>query len=123
MDRPDSGSPDHAHTSEIESYCVYREQPISRVALGMWLNDLTRDFGARLLRIKGIVNVSGMDSPLVVHGVQHRLYPPAQMDFWPFEDHRSRIVFIVRGLEKRIVEELLESLSEQFSPDGGNLPA
>ncbi len=115
-DGPDCRFPDHAHTTGIESYCIYRTQPVSRAALGMWLNELTRDFGDRLLRIKGIVNVSGMDRPMVVHGVQHRLYPPARMDVWPFEDHRSRIVFIARGLGKQIVEELLESLSERFRP-------
>ncbi|MCP4042972.1 MAG: GTP-binding protein [Gammaproteobacteria bacterium] len=106
----------HSHTTSVDSYCIYNREPISRAALGMWLNQLTQDYGANLLRIKGIVNVSGLSGPMAVNGVQHRLYPPAVLDHWPFDDHQTRVVFIVRGLDQKTVEKSLSTLSARFQP-------
>mgnify|MGYP005735797425 FL=1 len=55
--------------------------------------------GADLLRIKGIVNVQGMDRPMVLHGVQHVFHPPEVLERWPSDDRRTRIVFISRDLD------------------------
>ena len=56
--------------------------------------------GPNLLRMKGIVNIAETpDTPVVIHGVQHVLHPPAQLERWPDADRRTRIVFIVRDIE------------------------
>lgn len=39
--------------------------------------------GEKLLRLKGIVNVAGEARPVVIHGVHHRLHPPALLEAWP----------------------------------------
>lgn len=50
--------------------------------------------GIRLLRLKGIINVDGIERPLAVHGVSGILYPPAELRGRPFPADESRIVLI-----------------------------
>jgi len=73
-----------------------------------------------LLRFKAIVNIAGKDKPTVLHGVQHVLYPEAELDHWPKEDRRSRFVFIVRDLEPEFVNKVLRDFTraaaEALSP-------
>jgi hypothetical protein len=39
--------------------------------------------------------------------VQTVLYPLAKLDAWPDDDHRTRLVFIVRDIEPGFVEDVL----------------
>jgi G3E family GTPase len=41
---------------------------------------------------------------VVVHGVHHIFHPPVVLDAWPDSDHRSKIVFIARGIERAELE-------------------
>ena len=59
-------------------------------------------------RVKGIINVAGLDRPLVIHGVQHVFHPPQLLDAWPGEDRRTRLVVIAKELDHK---ELLECFS------------
>jgi G3E family GTPase len=59
------------------------------------------------LRVKGVLDIAGSNTPVVVQGVQHLVYEPMHLDTWPFEDRRSRLVFIVQGLEETIIRESL----------------
>jgi G3E family GTPase len=63
--------------------------------------------GDRILRLKGLVNVSGEPGPRAVHAVQHTLYPSARLPAWPSGDRATRLVFIGRGLEEREVAGIL----------------
>jgi G3E family GTPase len=62
--------------------------------------------GEDVLRVKGLLDV-GEAGPVLLNGVQHVIHPPDHLEEWPDEDHRSRIVFITRGIHS---EELLASL-------------
>jgi G3E family GTPase len=44
-----------------------------------------------------------------VHAVQHMFHPPAKIDAWPTSDHRSRLVFIVKDIDRDIIEGALNS--------------
>jgi G3E family GTPase len=56
--------------------------------------------------VKGIVNVEGRNGPLVIQGVQHLFHPPVELAAWPSEDRATRIVFITRGIDRSVVENL-----------------
>ncbi len=49
---------------------------------------------ARLLRLKGILSVAGIDRPLAVHGVRDVLYPPVRLQTDPLPPGESRVVLI-----------------------------
>ena len=98
------------HDAHIASFVLTSDAAIPAGTLQMFFELLRANYGAQLLRVKGIVKLTEMpDTPLVVHGVQHVFHPPARLDRWPDDDHRNRIVFITRDLSERTVRELFEA--------------
>ena len=99
---------DHAHLHGIESFSLVFDKPLDGNALSLSLQTLAAAYGAKLLRVKGIVTVENQSKPFVVHGVQHIFYPPDVLKDWPKRpdgqpDKRSRFVFIARDLNRDIV--------------------
>jgi G3E family GTPase len=54
-----------------------------------------------------------MRGPIVVHGVQHVIYPPIALKSWPSSDHRTRMVFITYDIDERTLRESLDKLIEE----------
>jgi G3E family GTPase len=103
-----------AHDAEISCFAVVREAPIRAVTLTLLLEALAEHCGGDLLRLKGIVNVAeSADRPAVIHGVQHVFHPPTWLDRWPSTDHRTRLVFITRGIPRGWVEALLAAIEAE----------
>jgi G3E family GTPase len=100
------------HGDDIEAFCLVRHEPIEWPAFVAWMQTLISHRGENLLRIKGIVNITDEPNPIAIHGVQHVLHPPVRLPRWPDGDRRSRIVFITRGLERRVIENSLEMLQQ-----------
>ncbi|NDP46778.1 MAG: GTP-binding protein [Sulfuriferula multivorans] len=95
------------HDTRIQAFSVMLDAPLDRYGLQSALNMLTSFRAENLLRFKAIVNVQDEALPVVLHGIQHVLYPEVQLDAWPDDDHRSRFVFIVRDLDPEFVAKLL----------------
>jgi G3E family GTPase len=96
-----------SHDTRIQAFSVVLDAPLDRYGLQSALSMLTSFRAENLLRFKAIVNLQGEAQPVVLHGVQHVLYPEVRLDAWPDDDHRSRFVFIVRDLEPEFVTRLL----------------
>ncbi|HYE48642.1 MAG TPA: GTP-binding protein [Azospirillaceae bacterium] len=107
----------HRHDDGIGAFCLTIDEPVGWDELVGFLETLARLRGPDLLRVKGILNVREADRPVVIHGVQHLFHPPVQLEEWPTDDRRSRIVFITRELERPVVETLLRACL------GGDAPA
>ena len=84
------------HDEAVESFALHWDQPQSLAAMGDWLQGLAQTHGARLLRVKGIVEVEEDPRGVAVHAIQHIVAPP---EFLDFPAGGSRVVFITRGLE------------------------
>jgi G3E family GTPase len=98
------------HDDRVRSFSLSADKPIPAAILDLFLELLRSMHGPNLLRMKGIVNIEETpDTPVVIHGVQHVLHPPARLERWPDADRRSRLVFIVRDIEPRIVSELFDA--------------
>ena len=93
------------HDDRISAFCMTLDRPVSWDALVAWLDALISAKGDDVLRIKGVLNVAGEARPVAIHGVQHVFHPPAVLPSWPDEDRRSKIVFIVRDLDRKVIEE------------------
>jgi G3E family GTPase len=87
-----------AHGDDIRAASVRFDAPLAGEHLESWLDTLVALHGARLLRLKGLVNVAGESRPLVVHAAQHFVAPPRLLDAWPGNDEATRITFIGHGL-------------------------
>lgn len=92
------------HDDGIDAFCVSLDAPIAWKPFAAWMEALVSSHGDHLLRIKGVLNVIGQNKPVVIHGVQHVLYPPAILEAWPDDDRRSRLVFITHDLKRRYIE-------------------
>lgn len=103
------GGKPHAelHDARIQAFSVVLDEPLDRYGLQSALNMLTSFRAENLLRFKALVNLQNEPLPVVLHGIQHVLYPEVQLDAWPDDDRRSRFVFIVRDLEPEFVARLL----------------
>jgi G3E family GTPase len=101
------------HDASIAAFCVTRDEPIDWEAFVAWIRILIGQHGEKLLRIKGILNIAGRDKPIAVHGVQHLFHDPAELAAWPDDDRRSRLVFITHDLDQSVIEDKLDSLTEQ----------
>ncbi len=88
------------HDASIRAHAFVFEHPLEWEALAGWLDRLALEHGEGLLRVKGLVNVRGQDEPVVIQGVHHLFHPPSTLPAWPDADRRSRLVFIVRDLER-----------------------
>jgi G3E family GTPase len=120
--RPDGHG--HAHAAlrregTITSFCLRRSAPLRAVTLTLFLQTLAEHCGARLLRLKGLVDVlESPGRPAVIHGVQHVFHPPAWLDAWPDEDRTTRIVVIALGLDPTWLEALLDALDFEVAALG-----
>ena len=72
---------------------------------------LVHAHGEKMLRVKGLINVAGLSTPVVVNGVQHIIHPPAHLDHWPSDDQRSRVIFVVRGLDPQLLQRSLAAFN------------
>ena len=80
---------------------------------------LTALRGPDLLRVKGIVAIEECRGPVVVHAVQHVAHPPVELEDWPDADHRSRLVFVTRGLPRAPVAQLFAAIGAVAAPAEG----
>jgi len=101
------------HDARIHSFCLTFDEPLPWDGLATWLEVLTMTRGESVLRIKGILNLAGRERPVAIHGVQHLFHPPVELAAWPpDDDRRSRIVFILRDLDRATVEKGLRAFAE-----------
>ncbi len=96
-----------AHDTRIRAFSVVLDEALDRFGLAAALDMLLSFRAENLLRFKAIVHVRDEVLPVVLHGVQHVLYPETRLDAWPDDERRSRFVFIVRDLDPAFVEKLL----------------
>ncbi|MBM3388863.1 MAG: GTP-binding protein [Betaproteobacteria bacterium] len=94
----------HLHDEHIRSLSVSYSGSIALRYVASFLEDLVRDHGEQILRIKGVVAIAGREAPIAMHGVQHLLHPPVPLDGWADSDRTSRIVFIMDGLDPSLVK-------------------
>jgi G3E family GTPase len=97
------------HSEQVASFSLVLDRPLDWTAFGVWLSLLLHRHGDDVLRVKGILQVQGSDAPVFMNAVQHVVHPPQHLDRWPSEDHRSRIVFITRGLDPARLRRSLEA--------------
>ncbi|MDA0218941.1 MAG: GTP-binding protein [Proteobacteria bacterium] len=112
------------HGSDIEAFCLTLETPMEPLRFSVALELLAGHRGDDLLRVKGIVALSDdPDRPLVVHGVQHIFHRPVRLQAWPDADHRTRLVFITRGIRRETIADYLAAWGRDEAAGWRPLPA
>lgn len=106
------------HDDHIQAFVVATESALPMAVLDLFLELLRSVHGPNLLRLKGIVKIQETpDTPVVIHGVQHLLHPLAQLDHWPDDDRRTRLVFIMRDTEPDAIRRLFDAFLGKAAAD------
>jgi G3E family GTPase len=123
---PNCGHPDHhgdghghsgrkhgghaPHLHGIRSFCLTFDKPLDGRKLSSLIDMARMAYGMKMLRTKGILNIAGEDLPFVVQGVNHEFYPVENLDAWPSDDRRSRLVFITKDLDEATIRTVFKPL-------------
>lgn len=106
--RDGNGHSRHGHAGtgahgDVHSFPMEFGKPIDWVRFCLWLSCLLHAHGDRIIRVKGILNVTESDTPVVINGVQHLMHLPMHLASWPTEDRRSVVIFITEGIAKEAI--------------------
>lgn len=101
----------HDHDVNIHgattAFCFSAEGPIAPADLEAAISALQASFGADLLRIKGLVEITDHPgAPCVLHVVGHVASPQRMLDGWPAGIDASRVVMIVGGPGRHAAQEM-----------------
>ena len=96
--------------NNIQAFAITRDEPVNMIAFALFRDLLIAQMGSNLLRVKGLINISGKEMPAVIHGVQHIFHPVQWLDAWPDKDQRTRLVFITRNKKKEEIEAFFNAL-------------
>ncbi|MEA2324308.1 MAG: hypothetical protein QOD81_4158 [Solirubrobacteraceae bacterium] len=105
-------APDAAgtHAGDVRAFALVIDEALDWDAFAVWLTMLLHSRGTEILRVKGLLDV-GEAAPVLLDGVQHVVSPPRHLDAWPDDDHRTRIVFITRGVERAAIAASLRAFN------------
>jgi len=99
------------HTHGLDSFSLIFDEPLSWPGFEQAMAVLMSLRGPDLLRVKGLVALTECRGPVVVHVVQHVAHPPVELEDWPDDDRRSRLVFFTGGLAREPVARLFASVA------------
>jgi G3E family GTPase len=88
----DDGDP--GHTGRYAAVSLVADRPLDWRGFEAWLRGIRIGYSEQLLRVKGMLDIDGVDGPVVVQGVHHVLNAPVELDAWPEGGRRSRLVLI-----------------------------
>ena len=91
----DGGTDLDGHASDYVALSLTAERPLDWHRFETWLRSVRLPHAERLLRLKAMLDIAGSKGPVVLHGIHHVLHPAVELDCWPDEMRRSRLVLIV----------------------------
>jgi G3E family GTPase len=102
------------HASTYRSFALAFERPLDWGRFSLWLTSLLNRHGRSVLRFKAILQLAREARPVVIHGVQHLMFPPRHLPQLPEGQRGSQLVFIVDGIDpERVVRSLGQFMNEQ----------
>jgi len=108
----------HAHDDRIKTFTLVHDRAVPFSTVEMFLDLLRSTQGDKLLRMKGIVELAEDPSrPLVVHGVQKLLHPPARLPAWPDETRGVRLVLITLDMPQDYVRRMFAAFTNTPAVD------
>jgi G3E family GTPase len=109
---------DHRHSHEINrhgdyivAFSVRLDEPLHWSGFAVWLTMLLNRHGQAILRVKGLLRIAGVPTPVVIHGVQHTIHPPTHLAAWPDSAPQTRLIVIAKGVDRARVEASLAAFN------------
>ena len=102
----------HRHDARIKTFTLAHHRPVPFSTIEIFLDLLRSAHGDKLLRMKGVIELAEDPSrPLVVHGVQTLLHPPARLPAWPDDVRGTRLVLITLDMPEDYVRRMFAAFT------------
>lgn len=99
------------HFSGIRAHSYRPQPPVTWAGWSAW-SRLVRDaFGAKLIRVKGLLRMEDSGEVAFVQGVQGVFHPPQRFKDWPDDDRANRLVCISREIAEEDIALTLRALN------------
>src|SRR5207253_10277208 len=82
------------HFSGIRAYAFRPPPPVTWAGWSAWSRLASAEFGAELIRVKGLLRMEDSGEIAFVHGVQGGFHAPQRFREWPDADRGNRLVCI-----------------------------
>lgn len=111
-DEPHHHAHEHRHDERIRTFSLVHPDPVPYSTIEMFLDLLRTAHGDKLLRMKGVIElVENPARPLVIHGVQQVLHPPAWLPAWPDDQRGTRLVLITLDMPEAYVRRMFSAFT------------
>jgi G3E family GTPase len=94
------GDVSHEHDDAISSFVYRSDRPFNAARLISFMEILVGNFGADLLRYKGVLNIVGNERKILFQGVHMLMGNSAGVPWGADEERQSTLVFIGRNLPR-----------------------
>ena len=110
-------SGDHRHTEDISTVSIVMPGGLDGLKVSRWFRELLTEFGPKIMRMKGILNLRNDPDQFVFQGV-HLLFEGRPGRRWaPGEERLNRLVFIGRELDR---DKITGGFKNCLAADDGN---
>lgn len=117
-DHGDHDHAEHAHDGRIKTFTLVHDRAVPFATVEIFLDLLRSTQGDKLLRMKGVIELAeDPGRPLVVHGVQKLLHPPARLPAWPDETRGVRLVLITLDMPEEYVRRMFAAFTNTIAVD------
>jgi G3E family GTPase len=107
-DHPHHGNHHHNHLRNIDTVCIEQPGELDGLKVSIWFRSVIGEFGDKILRMKGILNLKGDRDQFLLQGV-HWDFEGRPGRAWSAEEERiNRLVFIGRELDRKKITEGFE---------------
>jgi G3E family GTPase len=107
----------HGRGSSIRAYSFRPPAPVTWAGWAAWSRLVAAEFGARLLRVKGLLRMEDTGEIALVQGVQGVFHPPQRFRDWPdggtAGEQGNRLVCIARDLDEAQLRATLPALAAE----------
>jgi G3E family GTPase len=92
-----------SHHGGIRATMLAADEPLNWTYFALWLSMLLNRHGQKVLRLKGLANIVGSETPVVIQGVQHLIHKPEHLERWPDRDRVTRLVVIADDVDPEVL--------------------
>ncbi len=95
---------------EGNRFAMTETAPLSWDGFARFAATLTALRGPDLLQMKGLLNLQGCLGPVAVLLMGHLAARPVELQAWPSDERTSRLEFVTRNIDERMVRDLFVSV-------------
>jgi len=104
--------PENKHKHSIENYCFKSSRALDQMKFGGWLDAFLQFNSDTIYRVKGILNIAGLDNRILLQSVHTQIQATVGRPWETDESRESKMVFIGKNLNREVIDRNLLELCD-----------